>query len=74
MRNQLIKALQHQLLLDIIYIAKDGKMSKRRVKLIKIASETVQAYCFTKQAKRTFIIENILAIAPSKQKGHQNIV
>lgn len=74
MRNQLIKALQHQLLLDMIYIAKDGKMSKRRVKLIKIAGETVQAYCFTKQAKRTFIIENILAIAPSKQKGHQNIV
>ncbi|MCT6925855.1 transcriptional regulator [Metasolibacillus sp.] len=74
MRNQLIKALQHQLLLDIIYIAKDGKMSKRRVKLIKITGETAQAYCFTKQAKRTFIIENILAIAPSKQKGHQNIV
>lgn len=74
MRNQLIKALQHQLLLDMIYIAKDGKMSKRRVKLIKITGETVQAYCFTKQAKRTFIIENILAIAPSKQKGHQNIV
>lgn len=64
MKTQLKKAMQRNQIVDIMYMAKDGSITKRRIKLIKIAGESVQAYCFTKQAKRTFIIDNILAAVP----------
>lgn len=64
MKEQLMRVMQRNQIVDIIYIAKDGKITKRRIKLVKIAGESVQAYCFTKQAKRTFIIDNVLAAVP----------
>ena len=71
MKKQLIKSIQHNQIIDIMYIAKDNAITKRRIKLIKIASDTVQAYCFTRHAKRTFKIDNILAVYPviSKASG-----
>ncbi|MCT6925603.1 transcriptional regulator [Metasolibacillus sp.] len=73
MKNQLIKAMKYSQLIDVMYIAKDSKISKRRVKVIKIAGETVQAYCFMKQAKRTFIIDNVLAVMPATKKEREVI-
>lgn len=71
MRNQLVKAMQHNQIIDIMYIAKDNAITKRRLKLIKLAGDTVQAYCFTRHAKRIFKIDNILAVYPviSKASG-----
>lgn len=71
MREQLIKAMQHNQIIDIMYIAKNDAITKRRIKLIKIAGGTVQAYCFTRHDKRTFKIDNILAVYPviSKASG-----
>lgn len=64
MKEQLIKAMQRNQFLNMMYMAKDGNVSKRRIKIIKIVGDSFQAYCFTKQAKRTFIIENVLAVVP----------
>lgn len=64
MKEQLIKAMQRNQLLNMMYFAKDGKMSKRRIKIIKIGGNSFQAYCFTRQAKRTFIIDSVLAVVP----------
>ena len=64
MKQQLIKSMQHNLIIDIMYIAKDNTITKRRLKLIKIVGDTVQAYCFTRHAKRTFKFDNILAAYP----------
>ena len=64
MKEQLIKAMQRNQFLNMMYMAKDGKVSKRRIKIIKITGDTFQAYCLTKQAKRTFIINNVLAVVP----------
>lgn len=71
MRNQLFKAMQYNQIIDIMYIAKNDAITKRRIKLIKITGDTVQAYCFTRHAKRTFKIDNILAVYPviSKASG-----
>ncbi|MGE7024424.1 transcriptional regulator [Solibacillus cecembensis] len=68
MQEQLIKAMQRNQLLDMMYIANDGAVTKRRIKIIKMAGDKFQAYCFTKQAKRTFIFDNVLAIAPVAHK------
>lgn len=64
MKQQLIKAMQHNQIVDIMYMAKDNSITKRRLKLIKIVGDTVQAYCFTRHAKRTFKFDNILAAHP----------
>lgn len=68
MREQLIKAMQQNKILDIMYIAKDQSITKRRIKLIKISGEHVQAYCFSRHAKRNFIVDNILAVHPVNKK------
>lgn len=69
MREQLLKAMQHNQILDIMYIAKDQSITKRRIKLIKISGEHVQAYCFSRHAKRNFIVDNILAVHPVNKKA-----
>ena len=69
MKDEIIKAIQHNQIIDIIYMAKDRTITKRRVKLIKIVGDTLQSYCFTRHAKRTFKFENILAIYPLINKA-----
>ncbi len=64
MQEQLIKAMQRNQLVDMMYVSKTGEISKRRIKIIKMADDKFQAYCFNKETKRTFIIDNALAIAP----------
>lgn len=68
MKNQFIKAIQRNQLVDIMYFAKDGSITKRRIKLVKMIGDKFQAYCFQKHAKRTFIIENVLAATPVTYK------
>lgn len=68
MRKQLIKAMQRNQIVNMMYMAKDGIVSKRRIKIIKVVGDTFHAYCFTKQAKRTFLIESILAVTPVIRK------
>ncbi len=68
MKEQLIKVMQRNQLLNMMYMAKDGNVSKRRIKIIKIVGDSFQAYCFTRQAKRTFMIDNVLAVVPISHK------
>ncbi|WP_391209185.1 transcriptional regulator [Psychrobacillus sp. L4] len=48
----------------LMYLSKSGEISKRNVKVIKIQGESFQAYCFKRNAKRTFLIDNVLALVP----------
>jgi len=68
MREQLIKAMQRNQLVNMMYVAKDGSVTKRRVRVIKIVGDSFQAFCFTRQAKRFFIIQNVLAVTPVFRK------
>ncbi|UQW98207.1 transcriptional regulator [Rummeliibacillus sp. G93] len=71
MKEQLIKAMQHNQFVDLMYISQTGEITKRRVKLIKIAGDRFQAFCFTKHAKRTFITDNVLAVMPVLRKERE---
>lgn len=64
MKEQLVKAMQRNQIVNMMYLAKDGSITKRRVKVIKIVGDSFQAYCFTRQAKRTFMIDSVLAVVP----------
>lgn len=67
MKQQITKALKEQQMVEMMYIAKDGTITKRRIKVFKITGDTFQAYCFTRHAKRTFLVANVLAIAPPRR-------
>ncbi|MGE7676096.1 transcriptional regulator [Lysinibacillus sp. NPDC094403] len=71
MREQLIKAMQRKQLVNMMYVAKDGSVTKRRVKVIKIVGDSFQAFCFTRHAKRTFLISNVLAAIPFVSKERE---
>jgi len=62
--NQLVKALNRCQLVDMMYISKNGTVSTRRIRLIRIGEKTFQAFCFVRNTKRNFIIANVLAIRP----------
>ncbi|WP_341202438.1 transcriptional regulator [Planomicrobium okeanokoites] len=64
MKAQILKAFKYQQLVDMMYIANDGDISKRRIKILKVNGETFQAYCFLRKEKRTFKMENVLSAIP----------
>lgn len=71
MKGQLIKAFNRNELMDIMYLSKDGKITKRRIKITKILDDKFMTYCFTKHSLSTFIIDNILAYLPVIHRGRE---
>jgi len=49
---------------EMIYMKPNGELSKRRVKVIEVTCDTFKAYCFLRNTKRTFKIDNVLAFVP----------
>ncbi|MFJ7662950.1 transcriptional regulator [Lysinibacillus sp. NPDC097162] len=64
MKEQLVKGMQRNQLVYMMYVAKDGYITKRCIKVIKIVGDSFQAYCFIRQAKHTFMIDSVLAVVP----------
>ena len=67
-KERLLKAMQRKQFVDLMYMSKSGGITKRRVKVINVTNESFHAYCFTKNAKRTFLIENVLSMLPVIRK------
>lgn len=63
-RAKLFNSMAYKESLDMIYISKSGVISKRRIEVVKIEGNTFRAYCWLRKSKRTFIIENVLALVP----------
>lgn len=64
MRGQILKAFKYQQLADIMYMANNGTISKRRIKILKVSDDSFQAYCFLRNEKRTFKIDRVLSLIP----------
>lgn len=64
MKNSIIKVMKQNQIITMIYISKNGSITQRRVKILKLTNNTFTAYCFTRRAKRTFYIDSVLAITP----------
>ncbi|MCM3387802.1 transcriptional regulator [Ureibacillus chungkukjangi] len=64
MKSRVLKALQRNQLVDIMYVSKSGEISKRRIKIVKVLDGSFSAFCFTRQGKRTFLIDSVLALVP----------
>jgi len=73
MRKDILRFFHYGIPIQIIYMSQSGKFSKRRVTIQKVSSDFFQAYCFTRNAQRTFIIDNVLAISPIPTK-ERNVI
>ena len=49
---------------DMIYVDRSGKFTKRRIKINGITDTCIRAYCYSHGAPRTFNIDNVLAMQP----------
>lgn len=67
-RNQLVKSMNYKELLDMMYMANDGQISKRRIRVIDVGEVSFRAYCFLRKSHRTFANDNVLALVPVTKK------
>lgn len=74
MKDTICKYMKRQNSVEMIYVAQNGNITKRRVKIIKANEDTFQAYCFTKQAKRTFYFDHVLAVVPVIRKEREDVI
>lgn len=70
MRIQLVNSMKYNESLDMIYMANDGQISKRRIRVLQVGEVSFRAYCFLRKSNRTFKIDNVLALVPIKVKGN----
>lgn len=68
MRNYLMKSMRYGKYVDIMYMANDGAISKRRIKVLQVGEDLFQAYCYLRRSRRTFRTDNVLALVPVIQK------
>ena len=62
------RSIKYNQVLDIIYMDNAGSITKRRVKLLKVTEDSFQAYCYLRGSRRTFKIDNVLALVPVMTK------
>ncbi|KMK97446.1 hypothetical protein ACNA6I_04490 [Rossellomorea sp. FS2] len=55
------KAIEEDILLKIIYIDRQSRLSERVIHVVSITATHVRAYCHTKRGIRMFRRENILS-------------
>lgn len=68
MRKNLARSMRYGQIVDVMYVSKSGQITKRRLKVLKLQGELFQAFCFLRQAKRTFKISNVLALIPIEHR------
>ncbi|GGA30888.1 transcriptional regulator [Psychrobacillus lasiicapitis] len=64
MRINILKVMEHNQIVEMIYMKENGEISKRKVKVLSVDDDTFKAYCFLRNTKRIFKIDNVLAFVP----------
>ncbi|GKV54219.1 hypothetical protein NCCP2222_01660 [Sporosarcina sp. NCCP-2222] len=64
MRKTLDKSVRYGEELYMMYMAADGTISRRRIKVLQVGEVSFRAYCYLRKSKRTFSIESVLALVP----------
>ena len=63
-----MKCMERNQLVELVYIDFKGNISQRRLKVLRIKGDVFQVFCFKRNAKRTFIINSVLAYLPLIRK------
>lgn len=73
MRIELIKSMEWNHVLDMVYRAKDGAISRRSITILQVGDVLVRAYCYLRKSNRTFEIDNILVLVSVTSKERISI-
>lgn len=66
MKGLLLRAVESHEKLEMIYLSNKGEITQRVIRVEKVGEISIRAYCYTRKQERTFILSNILSIAPLK--------
>jgi hypothetical protein len=59
--NDLVRSMQEQIPMDMIYVSNQNIFTKRRILVKSIEDQRIRAYCFHRNLYRTFKKEQILS-------------
>ncbi|KWW16214.1 MULTISPECIES: hypothetical protein [Bacillaceae] len=68
MKYILRKHMEEKVPLEIIYLSEQGKITQRKIQVLEIYPGHIHAFCFLRQTKRTFKMNNILSARLIKAK------
>lgn len=71
MREYMVKAMKYNQVVEVVYMDKAGNVTKRRIRVLKINGEKLWIWDYNKRAKRTFLLDHILASQPVLQKERE---
>ncbi len=64
MNTLLIKSVNTGISLEMIYMDSKGNLSQRQIRVLEINDNSIKAFCYSKNQRRTFKMEQILSILP----------
>lgn len=68
MRDKLVKSVERNQVVNIMYLAKNDVITERKIKVFQVGEVSFRGYCYLRCSNRTFTIKNILALVPVTQK------
>ncbi|WP_404331263.1 WYL domain-containing protein [Mesobacillus maritimus] len=67
MQNILVRAIEQQQLVQIIYLDANQKITQRIVRPYEINEKHLKGFCFLRKQVRLFKLDDILAVSPLRQ-------
>ncbi len=68
MKGILLRAVNSNNPIQMIYQSNEGTISQRIIKVLAVADDQIKTYCYTRKQFRTFKLDNILSVAPVRKK------
>ncbi|WP_419888684.1 hypothetical protein ACN6MT_26265 [Neobacillus niacini] len=70
MDGLLLRSIEDNIPLEMIYLSEDQKISQRRLLVKEVNDDYIRAYCLLRKQMRTFRRENILSLMPNTRSNN----
>lgn len=71
MNTLLNKSVSTGITLEMIYMDSKGNLSQRQIRVLEINDSSIKAFCYSKNQRRTFKLEQILSILPVNNRNRK---
>lgn len=73
--NRLLEQYQvSRIPIEMIYMAKNGAITQRNIMVLEVKEQSIVAFCYLRQMKRTFLLQNMLSFRPLKKKYVDEVI
>ncbi|MCG1020178.1 hypothetical protein [Sutcliffiella horikoshii] len=74
--NRLLEQYQvSRIPIEMIYMAKNGAITQRNIMVLEVKEQSIVAFCYLRQMKRTFLLQNmLLSFRPKKKKYVDEVI